>query len=353
MKILSIKPEPLRIPFKQRFSHHSCSRVTGESVLVTVTTTCGVKAQGEGCPRTYVTGETVDSALAFIRSIQEEIVKIQSLRDLKHWVETHETLINAHPAAWCAVELAIIQCLARVNQINVEQLLEVPTNRSEFEYTGVIGAETLPTSCRVIEQYIKLGMRQYKLKVSGYVELDQAKIRSLNSLLGIQNYTLRIDANNAWGEPEEASEYLSKLNAPNLCGLEEPLKPRDYDGLVTVAQQTKVPIILDESLVYADDVQALRKHPTLWIGNLRVSKLGGLIRSLAMLKQLEAIGVPVMIGAQVGETSLLTRAGIVLSRACRNSPLWMEGAFGEYLLSEDIVPQVLQFGPGGLLRLSE
>jgi len=59
----------------------------------------------------------------------------------------------------------------------------------------------------------------------------------------------------------------------------------------------------------------------------------------------------VIIGAQVGETSLLTRAGMTLAHAAKTSLLAQEGAFGLHLLEFDICNPCLMFSKSGLLTL--
>ena len=70
-----------------------------------------------------------------------------------------------------------------------------------------------------------------------------------------------------------------------------------------------VPVLLDESLVTAADAQRLALlGPAVWF-NLRVSKCGGLGPSLAIARHAREHGIELVIGSQVGETSLLSAAG--------------------------------------------
>ena len=56
-----------------------------------------------------------------------------------------------------------------------------------------------------------------------------------------------------------------------------------------------------------------------------------------------------IVGAQVGETSLLTRAALTLATAAFDLLAGQEGAFGTHLLSRELCRPVLMFGPGGEL----
>ncbi|MEE9280638.1 MAG: hypothetical protein V3V67_10730, partial [Myxococcota bacterium] len=59
--------------------------------------------------------------------------------------------------------------------------------------------------------------------------------------------------------------------------------------------------------------------------------------------------IPVIVGAQVGETSLLTRAALSVAQAARGILVAQEGAFGTLLLERDVCDPPLMFGPGGVL----
>ena len=54
--------------------------------------------------------------------------------------------------------------------------------------------------------------------------------------------------------------------------------------------------------------------------------------------------------AQVGETSLLTRAGLAIAHAAKDNLIAMEGAFGTHLLQRDLTTPCLMFGDGGVLN---
>jgi len=77
--------------------------------------------------------------------------------------------------------------------------------------------------------------------------------------------------------------------------------------------------------------------------------MGGILRSLAIAEEAKARGIPIIIGAQVGETSILTRAALTVANQYRDILLAQEGAFGTYLLEHDITDASLMFGKGGRL----
>ena len=65
--------------------------------------------------------------------------------------------------------------------------------------------------------------------------------------------------------------------------------------------------------------------------------MGGILCSLGIAKEASKLNVPIIIGAQVGETSILTRAALTVAITYRDILLAQEGAFGTYLLKRDKV----------------
>ena len=107
-------------------------------------------------------------------------------------------------------------------------------------------------------------------------------------------------------------------------------------------------IILDESLTRREQLGDLDELGS-WLLNLRVSKLGGLQRALEVAADAAERGLAVIVGAQVGETSLLTRAGLTVMNAAHSNLTAAEGAFGTRLLRRDLTSECLMFGHAGAL----
>ena len=117
-----------------------------------------------------------------------------------------------------------------------------------------------------------------------------------------------------------------------------------------VRQATGLAIIADESLITLADLEAIPEGDE-FVLNLRVSKLGGLLRSLDVVERASVQGRRMIVGAQVGETSILARAGAVLAAATGDALTGFEGAYGTRLLREDAVAPSLGFGTGGVVDL--
>ena len=71
--ILQLRARELRIPFRTTFKHAAAERAVTSTVWVEASAASGTTGFGEGCPRPYVTGETVASATAFIGAHESDL----------------------------------------------------------------------------------------------------------------------------------------------------------------------------------------------------------------------------------------------------------------------------------------
>jgi L-alanine-DL-glutamate epimerase-like enolase superfamily enzyme len=337
----------LKITFNVVFRHASAERDSTASLWLEARDAAGRTGLGESCPRAYVTGENLAGAAAFI-GLQLDGVKaaVHDIESLRAWVSGHAQDIDRNPAAWCALELALLDLLAREQGQPVEALLGLPLLRGPFRYTAVLGDADVDVFSKQRERYRQAGFSQFKVKLSGRYEHDRDRL-ALFSGECAEGCRVRLDANNLWQDWRVAADYLQRLPG-SFAGIEEPLAAGDLAGMMRLFRETGIPVILDESLLRVGQVAGLAEGIG-WRINLRVSKLGGLLRSLDVLEAARDRDIPVIVGAQVGETSLLTRAALTLAAAAGDLLAGQEGAFGTHLLSREICRPVLMFGAGGRL----
>ena len=350
MKIESLNIRLVDIPFRGEFRHASASRSRTQGIWVEARSDGGQLGCGESCPREYVTKEDTASAVTFFNRHRREITeRITNLSELRSWMVEHREAIDANPAAWCALELALLDLMARHNDQSIEALLGLAELEGEFRYTAVLGDAGTETFRAQLTKYYELGFRDFKVKLSGDLTRDREKMSAVRS--AGSPVRVRVDANNFWSAPTEAVNHLTALER-ELVAVEEPLQTGNFKDLAVVAQALGTRIILDESFTHVEQVPLFVDIGSQWIVNVRVSKLGGILRSLEVIDRLRPSGIQIIIGAQVGETSLLTRAALSIANCSRDILVAQEGAFGTLLLERDVCTPALMFGAGGVLDSS-
>jgi L-Ala-D/L-Glu epimerase len=188
----------------------------------------------------------------------------------------------------------------------------------------------------------RLGIRQIKVKL-GTAD-DAARLQAVRKSIG-DEVELRADANGAW-QADEAIKQLQRLAPFKLQSIEQPVCADDLAGMKRVGEESGVAVMADESLVTLDQARRLIELGACDYFNLRLSKNGGISGSLAIAKLAQEAGIKIQVGAQVGETGILSAAGRTFA-AHLPALAFAEGSFGTWLLAEDVTFENVAFGLGG------
>lgn len=350
MKLVSATVFALQIPFVESFRHSAKERTAADPVVVRVRDEKGTEGFGEGVPRPYVTGETVEVVLDHVRECLWPALARRELPALdgEDVLQTFEDLIPsvavpgiiAPNASRAAVELAVLDCMLRGQGLSMGDLL--PPRRRKIVYSGVITAGALDTVVQHARRMKLIGLTQVKVKVG--LEDDVARVRAVRDVLG-PAASLRVDANGAWSM-ERAIEVLKALAPMDVAAVEQPLPRGPTSELRRLHEATQIPIMADESLVTIGDAEALAADKAVDYFNVRISKCGGLTRSLKVARLGAAAGLGIQVGSQVGETAILSAAGRHLA-AHLEAVAFVEGSYGSLLLTEDVSPDGVRFGHRG------
>jgi len=352
---VSLRFRQLKVPLKHTFRQASSTRTHGESIWVEAARN-GVAGYGEGCPRSYVTRETLASCEAWLNERLEDIMaSCRDLNALAAWSDEREAEIDASPSSWCAVEGALLDLFAREREISVEALLGQREVGGPYRYSAILGNDESWKTRLLIDQYLMMGMTDFKIKLSGNQADDRAKIDSIAELSQEYRATevrVRADANNLWHKsPADALPYLRALDR-KLFAIEEPVYPRDVETHAAISTGMNWPLILDESLCTVTDLELYDDAPGSYIANIKVSRVGGVRRALRLVDALKQRHWPIIIGAHVGETSVLTRAALTVANAAGDSLIAQEGAFGGRIVERETAVPSLRWSLRGELDLS-
>jgi len=348
MKVIGLTIQPLRIPFVERFQHSLKDRAASDTVVDRVQLEDGTYGYGEGLPRPYVTGETVDTLVDHASAVLWPALAEQSIESDGLLSSLAELLpvtvddgdIRAHNAARCAVEVAVVDAVLRTKGLGLHDLL--PPTTDSLTYSGVITAGDLESVARRARQLMRVGLSHIKVKVG--LEDTVERVAAIREALGPDSI-LRIDANAAWSV-DEATEVLRALEPYNVASCEEPLAPQSWSDLAELRRRVSIPLIADESLVTASDAQALVSHEAIDLFNIRLSKCGGIGPCLELAAYARENGLAYQVGAHVGETALLSAVGRHFA-AYLGDARFVEGSYGTLLLTEDLSQTSLRFGHRG------
>ncbi|MGD8450487.1 MAG: enolase C-terminal domain-like protein [Phycisphaerae bacterium] len=366
LRIRSVKIHQLAIPLRLRFEHAAATRDTADPIIVQLgagSPYAHVAGFGETLARTYVTGESVASVVEDITHVfapRLAAFTATSFPEALEFIEALPVQLGGRivTAARTAVELALLDLAGRVYRRRLADIVGwmglpgfgppgcLPTAR----YSGVVVGHTRAKVAGLLRLQRLYGLRDFKLKVAveGWEERLGWARAVLRRGLEHRRLSLRVDANAGWSAAD-ASEALPILEQGGVCAVEQPLSDADDEHLPWLAEQTRCALIVDESLLTIRDAERLIHAGGVDVLNIRIAKNGGLMPALRIARLALTSGLEVQLGCLVGETSVLTAAGIGFLEACPKVR-FVEGAFGRLLLRRDIVRRPLRFGYRGRVR---
>ncbi len=335
------------MPFRFPFRHKLASYQHSDNLVVRVTTLGGVSGYGEGIPREFVTGESLSASVALLEgTLGPQLVGSAwggPSALLSGLAARLKPVSASHPALACALETALLDAGARTWGVPLSRLLGAPASPTALTYSAVLPLGAGERLTRLLELVKARRMRFLKVKVGE--ESDAEVLAQVRRELGWE-VDLRVDANGAW-EAEEAIARLQDLLPFRLSAVEQPVAKHDISGMARVQAALPIPVIADESLCTEADAARLIEARACRIFNLRLSKCGGFGPSRRLARLARQAGLGVMLGCQVGETSILAAAGRHF--AVSAGPLaYLEGSLAPYLLGREPVVPPVSFGEEGV-----
>jgi len=342
-----------RLPLRLRFKHAAAAREVNEGILVQLTLADGTVGLGEGVPRPYVTGETVETAIEVIRDTYA--ARLASDDPLGGGPVPGDEPGTWHNAAWCACELAYLDAQARSAGVPLAAYLGRMLNRPvsakiRARVAGVAGADSAAEIRRRVRMMRWFGLRDFKLKVG--LPADRENVAACAAALGAPlaagKVTLRVDANGVWSL-DEALDACAWMKPLGVAAVEQPLAKGAEADLPELRRRAGLAIMLDESLVDYESAARLADAGAADLWNVRVSKNGGLLGVLRLADLARERGIAVMLGAMVGESGILSAAARAFLQLVPDVR-FVENSYGSFLLEKDLVRESTRFGYGGRLR---
>lgn len=359
MRIVALTAFHVRIPLKRAIRHASHVRTETDNVIVACQLENGITGYGEGVPRDYVTGETIESALSLLKQgdwAGQAVLQAESFTDAVR--ATAALQLPTVPddsrqcrgnAARCAVELAVLDAYGQAFEQPLSEVVR-QLAPSLWEPKEQVQYSTAITSAQGRKARLAgwimwgYGFRQCKVKVGIAGQDDVARLRTIRKAVG-KRMELRIDANEAW-QPAEVERKIAELEPFGIASVEQPVPHEQVRELGAIRPRLQTPIMHDESLCSLVDAETAVKQGTCDLFNIRLSKCGGFIPSLRLAEFARQQGLGYQLGCQVGETAILSAAGRHWACAVQGIRA-LEGSYDRRLVKENLAQRDITFGWGG------
>ena len=285
---------------------------TVDSLVVEIFDADGRSGFGEAPQLWAVTGESLDSAEACVRS---QLAPPLTGRDADDVVTNCRDTLNrvvGNHGAQAAVDVALHDLAARRREVPLAVLLGGSGRAVTTDVTICAGAVDAMVAAAL--ERVADGFTVLKLKVGADPDTDHARVAAVRAAVGTA-VRIRLDANQGWS-PRQAVRLITAMEDAGLDVefVEQPVAHWDLDGLAWVSDRVQTPVLADEAVFGIRDLTAVIRRRAADMVNVKLAKCGGLEPARTLLGLAEAHGLGTMIGSMM-ETSIGVGAAASLAAA--------------------------------------
>jgi L-alanine-DL-glutamate epimerase-like enolase superfamily enzyme len=278
--IEEIHLQRLRLPLKEPYKLALAAVSHFDTILARIVV-AGHVGDGEATILTGYTNETIGDAWARASALAPRLVGLSAeaakalvLSELGDAPFTATAFISA-------VEMAEGHPILDVRQPEMVPLL------AGINATDQAGIE------REIEVALAKGYTTLKIKVGFDVASDLARVAFIQRC-NRGRARLRLDANQGYGL-DDSVRFARELSPDHIELMEQPCAAEDWRAASAVAKVRTVPLMLDESIYDAADIERAASIGAAYV-KLKLMKMGGLRRLIEGLELIRSLGMQPVLG---------------------------------------------------------
>ena len=266
----------------------------------------GITAWGESAP-----GKTEGAASAI--QVEESLVKLieEGIEGLSIYdVYQKGKELKTPPCALAALDIALWDLKAKKANLQLNDLLGIPKPSTPTSITvGINPPEVVKKRVELILKNKQVRALKIKLGSPNGIDYDKEIYSQVLESTKSSKISIRVDANGGWAL-DDAKEMIKWLSERNAEYIEQPLSEGNEDQLKFLFKGRSLPIFVDESCRFSEDVPRLANFVD---GvNLKLMKCGGITEALRILNTARSFGLKTMIGC-MSESSVSISAGASLT----------------------------------------
>lgn len=225
-------------------------------------------------------------------------------------IESLSRELKISPGSYAGLDIALWDWKAKKANMPLHALLGLPIPKTKTSLTiGIMSPESVID--RVPLLFDNSTAKYLKIKLGSPEGIDADKIMYEQVLESSKPYNLglRVDANGGWNT-ENAKHMIEWLSKRHCDYVEQPLAQGKEKDLKTLYENRLLPIFVDESCRYSQDIIEYSQ----WVDgvNLKLMKSGGITEGLRVLATAKAFGLETMIGC-MSESSISISAAASIS----------------------------------------
>jgi muconate cycloisomerase len=218
--------------------------------------------------------------------------------------------LKTPPCALAALDIALWDLKAKKANLQLNDLLGIPKPSTPTSITvGINPPEVVKKRVELILKNKQVRALKIKLGSPNGIDYDKEIYSQVLESTKSSKISIRVDANGGWAL-DDAKEMIKWLSERNAEYIEQPLAEGNEDQLKFLFKGRSLPIFVDESCRFSEDVPRLANFVD---GvNLKLMKCGGITEALRILNTARSFGLKTMIGC-MSESSVSISAGASLT----------------------------------------
>ena len=306
MKIKKIEIFGVNLPLIKPFIISYATYPHIESIIVKLTTECGLVGWGESVPDEHITGETPHSTYAMIKNSLAPILIGQNPMEFEKIHELMDKKVHRAPAAKAAIDIACFDVVGKKLGVPVYQLLG-GRYHEKFPITHVLSIDEPNKMADEAEEKVKEGYRSFKMKVGLDVAGDVKRIKAVRDRVG-EEIAIRVDVNQGWINSSNTLQATRQLETLGIDWLEQPVAQDDIDAMVEIKSKSSIPLMIDEGIKDQYDMREVIAKRAADKINIKLMKCGGIYPAMKLANMAEMANIECQIGSMV-ESSVGSAAG--------------------------------------------
>lgn len=245
-----------------------------DSTIIGVETECGLVGYGEVCPLgPFYLPAYAAGVRAGLKELGPHLLGFDP-RELAKLNQRMDAALKGHPYVKSGIDIACWDLLGKATGLPLCLLMGGRFGERVRLYRA-ISQESAEEMARKVARYKSEGYTRFQLKVGGDPDTDIERILAVRALLSASD-RLVADANTGWTQ-HEAVRVVRAVRDVDVY-IEQPCLT--YEECLAVRRSTDHPFVLDESIDGIGMLLRAKSEQAMDVVNLKISKLGGLTRTL-------------------------------------------------------------------------
>jgi L-alanine-DL-glutamate epimerase-like enolase superfamily enzyme len=247
-----------------------------DSTVVAIETDSGLTGFGEVCPLgPFYLPAYAEGVRAGLRELGPHLLGYDP-REIQKINRRMDAALKGHPYVKSGIDMACWDLLGKATGVPLVTLFGGRFGE-KIQLYRAISQQSPEAMAANVAGYRSVGYRRFQLKVGGDPDEDIQRIREVREMLPPTD-RLVADANTGWAQ-HEAIRVVRAVGDLDVY-IEQPCL--NYEECLAVRRATNHPFVLDENIDGLEAFLRAKADLAMDVVNLKISKLGGLTKTLQL-----------------------------------------------------------------------